>query len=77
LAAFILSVYNRLDKRGIASVDFRLSMSRSDIASYLGLASETVSRILMKLQKLGMIKIRNKQVQIADLDALEDLANSG
>jgi len=75
LAAFLLSVYNRLDKRGISSVDFRLSMSRSDIASYLGLASETVSRILMKLQKLGMINIRNKQVQISDLDALEGLAN--
>lgn len=77
LAAFLLSVYNRLDKRGISDVDFRLSMSRSDIASYLGLASETVSRILMKLQKLGMISIRNKQVQISDLDALEGLANSG
>lgn len=77
LAAFLLSVYNRLDKRGISGVDFRLSMSRSDIASYLGLASETVSRILMKLQKLGMINIRNKQVQISDLDALEGLANSG
>lgn len=77
LAAFLLSVYNRLDKRGISGVDFRLSMSRSDIASYLGLASETVSRILMKLQKLGMISIRNKQVQISDLDALEGLANSG
>jgi CRP/FNR family transcriptional regulator len=51
-------------------------MSRGDIASYLGLASETVSRILMKLQNQGMIKIRNKQVQILDLAALERLANS-
>ncbi len=77
LAAFLLSVYTRLDKRGISGTNFRLSMSRSDIASYLGLASETVSRILMKLQKLGMIAIRNKQVQIADMNALENLANSG
>ncbi len=77
LAAFLLSVYTRMDKRGISGKDFRLSMSRSDIASYLGLASETVSRILMKLQKISMIKIRNKQVQIADLDALEGLANGG
>jgi CRP/FNR family transcriptional regulator len=76
LAAFLLSIYNRMEKRGIAGVDFRLSMSRSDIASYLGLASETVSRILMKLQKLGMINIRNKHVQIADLGFLEEMANS-
>ncbi len=77
LAAFLLSIYNRMDKRGISGMDFRLSMSRSDIASYLGLASETVSRILMKLQKLDMIKIRNKQVQIANLDFLEEMANCG
>jgi CRP/FNR family transcriptional regulator len=66
-----------MDKRGISGVDFRLSMSRSDIASYLGLASETVSRILMKLQKLGMINIRNKQVKISDMGFLEEMANSG
>ncbi len=77
LAAFLLSIYARLNKRGISDEDFRLSMSRSDIASYLGLASETVSRILMKLQNLGMINIRNKQVQISDMVALDDLANSG
>lgn len=77
MAAFLLSIYNRMDKRGTSGTDFRLSMSRSDIASYLGLASETVSRILMKLQKLGMINIRNKQVQIADLGFLEEMANSG
>jgi CRP/FNR family transcriptional regulator len=77
MAAFLMSIYNRMDKRGTSGTDFRLSMSRSDIASYLGLASETVSRILMKLQKLGMINIRNKQVQIADLNFLDEMANSG
>ncbi len=77
MAAFLMSIYSRMDKRGTAGINFRLSMSRSDIASYLGLASETVSRILMKLQKLGMINIRNKQVQIADLSFLEEMANSG
>jgi CRP/FNR family transcriptional regulator len=77
MAAFLMSIYNRMDKRGTSGTDFRLSMSRSDIASYLGLASETVSRILMKLQKLGMINIRNKQVQIADLGFLEEMASSG
>ncbi len=77
LAAFLLSISTRMNERGISGSDFRLSMSRSDIASYLGLASETVSRILMKLQKLGMIKIRNKQVRMLDPDGLERLANSG
>lgn len=77
LAAFLLSVFARMNRSGTLGMEFRLSMSRSDIASYLGLASETVSRILMKLQKLGMINIRNKQVQILELDALAALGNSG
>jgi len=75
LAAFILSVSFRKSERGLSGADFKLSMSRSDIASYLGLASETISRTLMKLQKLGMIKIRNKQVQMQNPVALEALAN--
>ena len=76
LAAFLLSVSSRMNDRGLSGLDFRLSMSRSDIASYLGLASETVSRILMKLQKLGAIKVRNKHVRMLDLDTLEVLANA-
>ncbi len=75
LAAFILSMSSRKSERGMSGADFRLSMSRSDIAGYLGLASETVSRTLMKLQKLHMIKIRNKHVQMLDPVALEALAN--
>ncbi len=75
MAAFILNVSSRKDERGVSGSDFKLSMSRSDIASYLGLASETVSRTFMRLQKLGMIKIRNKHVQMLDLAALEALAD--
>ncbi len=75
LAAFILSISTRMNERGLSGENFRLSMSRSDIASYLGLASETVSRTLMKLRKLGVINIRNKQVQMLDPNALEALAN--
>lgn len=75
MAAFILNVSSRMNERGLSGADFRLSMSRGDIASYLGLASETVSRTLMKLQKLGVIKIRNKHVQMLDPVMLEALAN--
>ncbi|MEJ2529251.1 MAG: helix-turn-helix domain-containing protein [Gammaproteobacteria bacterium] len=77
MAAFLLNVSSRKSERGMSGEEFRLSMSRSDIASYLGLASETVSRILMKIQKLGMIDIRNKSVRILDLEALQALANAG
>lgn len=77
MAAFLLNVSARKSERGMSGQELRLSMSRSDIASYLSLASETVSRILMKIQKSGMIDIRNKSVRILDRNALERLANAG
>lgn len=77
MAAFLMNVSSRMSERGMSGQEFRLSMSRSDIASYLSLASETVSRILMKIQKSGMIDIRNKSVRILDRNALERLANAG
>jgi len=39
-------------------------MSRVDIGHYLGLAVETVSRTLTKLQKHGVIKVEGKEVVI-------------
>jgi CRP/FNR family transcriptional regulator len=36
LAAFVLGLSERLAKRGLSSREFNLSMSRKDIANYLG-----------------------------------------
>jgi CRP/FNR family transcriptional regulator len=41
-------------------------MSRVDIGNYLGLAVETVSRTLTKLEKHGVIKVEGKEVVIVD-----------
>jgi len=43
-----------------------LPMSREDIASYLGVVLETVSRSLGRLQDEGLIKVRGRQLQILD-----------
>lgn len=42
-----------------ASAPVQLPMSREDMADYLGLNAETVSRILTKLKKSGLIKFLN------------------
>ncbi|WP_317928572.1 Crp/Fnr family transcriptional regulator [Halioxenophilus sp. WMMB6] len=54
-----------------------LSMSRQDMADYLGLTIETVSRSLAKLKSDGLITTPTlNSVQILDLDAIEELAHT-
>ena len=70
VAAFLLDI-----AEGQASDRFvDLSMQRCDIADYLGLSFETVSRILTKLKSAGIIRIPHvKQIELVDLEELEYL----
>jgi CRP/FNR family transcriptional regulator len=64
VAGFLLNVHGRLQSRGVRGREFRLSMNRGDIANYLGLRSETVSRCFTKLATREVIKVRAKRIQI-------------
>jgi len=64
VAGFLMSLSDRLQRRGMPGTKFTLSMSRSDIGNYLGLASETVSRILTRFQSQGLIRIQRKRIII-------------
>lgn len=66
VAAFISHISERLKLRGYSETEFRLSMSREDIGSYLGIAHETVSRIFNHFQSFGMIEIKAKRLKITD-----------
>ncbi|MDN4999346.1 helix-turn-helix domain-containing protein [Bradyrhizobium sp. GCM10027634] len=61
VAAFVLEMDQRLTGAGVIA----LPMSRRDIADYLGLTLETVSRALSRLHELGIIAfLGNTQRQI-------------
>lgn len=49
-------------------------MSRRDIADYLGLTIETVSRALTKLEREGVLVIFPGGVRLIDSDRIEMLA---
>ncbi|QJQ96796.1 MULTISPECIES: fumarate/nitrate reduction transcriptional regulator Fnr [Halomonadaceae] len=74
LASFFTSLSTRFRRRGYSPYSFRLSMSRADIGNYLGLAVETVSRILGRFQQQGLVSVSGREVNILDLDALAALA---
>lgn len=71
LAAFLLSLSRRLQKRGLSPHDFYLSMSRHEIGNYLGLAVETVSRLFTRFQDEGLLHVDRKHVMIRDISGLE------
>jgi CRP/FNR family transcriptional regulator len=76
LAALLLSLSGRYQKRGFSPTDFYLSMSRNDIGNYLGLAVETVSRLFSRFQEEGILNVQRKHICITDLPQLRAIANT-
>jgi len=75
MASFLLSTADRQERLGGSRDRVQLPMTRGDIADYLGLTTETVSRVLTSLKKRGWILLKsNSEVQVAERDALEELA---
>jgi len=51
-------------------------MNRPDLASYLGVKIETLSRSIGQLEKMGAIKINNRQVEFISRKPIFELINS-
>ncbi|SBS32043.1 Transcriptional activator protein Anr [Marinomonas aquimarina] len=76
VASFLLNLSHRFKKRGYSATAFRLSMSRGEIGNYLGLAVETVSRVMTRFQKNGLIDVDGKEISIINLPEMEKLVGS-
>jgi CRP/FNR family transcriptional regulator len=50
---------------------FQLTMARTDIANYLRLAPETVSRVLKRFQADGLLKVDRRELELIHRDQLE------
>ncbi len=73
LAAFLLDLSARYAQRGLAPDRFHLAMPRSDIANFLHLAPETVSRVLARFREQGLVDITGREVRVERTDALRAL----
>lgn len=74
LASFLLGLSTRFMQRGFSPLEFNLSMSRNDIANYLGLAVETISRLFSRFQNAGILDVNRKLVNIKNLERLKSIA---
>lgn len=74
VATFLLDIAARLARLGFSARHFILRMGRADIASFLALKHETVSRALSHLEALDYIMVLRREVKLLDIPKLQALA---
>jgi len=70
LAAYFLY----LSEREGGTNDLKLDIAKGQLASLLGTIPETLSRILNKMNRQGLIKSEGPRIRILDRQGLEELA---
>jgi len=74
LATFFINFSNRFKARGYSADEFDLTMSRYEIGNYLGLAVETVSRLISKFRDNKLIDADRKKITILNHELLCGIA---
>jgi len=75
IAAFLLSLASRLKARGYSESRLTLAMPRRDIANFLRLATETVSRVFTRFEKDGLIGVDRRDVELLEIEKLRKLSH--
>jgi CRP/FNR family nitrogen fixation transcriptional regulator len=71
VASFLLDLAKHSANKGVVT----LAMTRQDIADYLGLTIETVSRSLSQFERDGVIVLAStREVRLTNFKALEEIA---
>lgn len=71
VANFLIHISEEYEARGHSPITFNLTMKRSEIANYLALANETVSRMFRTFQDRGIIHVERRNVSINNFSALK------
>lgn len=73
VSGFLLWFSDRLAERRQRPTEFSLPVSRNDLATFVGLRVETVSRAFTRLRELCLIETNGRKIRIMDLYALRKL----
>jgi CRP/FNR family transcriptional regulator len=74
VARLLLSLADRYHHLGYSGDALLLHMTRDDIASYLCLSSETVSRIFSRLQRKGVLTVHQRHIEFVDPGQLAEVS---
>ena len=74
LASFLLNIIERNAAYSGKLDSIDLPINRNDIANFLGLRRETLSRVFSKFQKECLISVEGKKIQLLEQDKLHKLA---
>jgi CRP-like cAMP-binding protein len=67
---FLMGILNQNESHLGSDQGFDLDMSRGDISSYLSISREEISRILQKLEKSGLIFVKNRHIALLNIPKL-------
>lgn len=73
LAEFLADLFTRTQQNGMEGRRLVLHMSRGDIANYIGLAMETVSRLFSQFDAMGVLDVNRRYIELKDMAALRDI----
>jgi len=73
IAIFLFDLEARL-RRYCTDYEFDLPMSHEDIANYLRFSPETMSRVISKLQKAGVMHVNRRHIRLLDIARLSQIA---
>jgi len=76
MAGFLVDLARRLEQRGYSAKRLYLLMERRDIANFLGMAKETISRVLRRFQDEGLIAVDRREVLLLNRERLDNLAGA-
>jgi CRP/FNR family transcriptional regulator len=75
IATFLLNLSHRAQTNGRSATELELLMSHQDIASYLRMHVESVTRILDRFSAEGMLKLDGRHLTLLDLGQIGDVAS--
>jgi CRP/FNR family transcriptional regulator len=74
LASFLVNIGARYAMRGYSPANFQLRMMREEIGNFLGLTIESISRMLGRFKKSGLLRVSNREIEVLDMPRLKALA---